>query len=953
MSSGSAIARVGRVVRGLVAFGALAALVAGIPWALWHFIGWPLPHHVPSIGEVLHALNQRGIPDQALLDALAVVVWITWASLVVSIAVEVPAALSGRHAPRLPLAGMFQPVTGHLVAAVIVAGLTLAPRPTHASAPGSLSGGPSSPTVRRPVAALVLKDAIPFKDAVLTDASSPLTPATPTVPAISAEANAAPTSATAPSLPAGASTTYVVQRGDTLWGIAERQLGDPLRWAEIYRLNEGRPQPGGRTLTDPHWIDPGWTLVLPTTAASTVPSAPAPPPPATVPAPPPAPTQPAAAPPPTIPPPRSAANDDTQAHASGNAPTPGLHQPLPTTEHPGSSAGPLSPPWLALPSGSRLGASFVAGVLSALAARRLRRRRRYRPQPPQPGRRPADPTSSAGLHDLLGAVRNTTHDPDDEFNAAVHAPPVPLTAIPDDDAILHPDVIEVASRGDQAVHLALCDWPGLTLAGPGVESVLRAWLAALVARNGPYGAEILVTRPLGDRLFPGVDLPSLRRVENMEAVLSWLETAVIGRTRRLDDADVPDAAAHRRQSPEYPFPVLVAVAVAVPGALDVRWHAVLKVASRLGMAALVITNDTGAGPSDPRLVVGEDGSMAHVAPPALAELLEASRLFGLTASDGVDLLTPIAAVHNDEPEEPEVPLAEPDGNAPAVAASGEGGRASVEAADTLTVVWPAVPADASEPAPIRVSLLGPACVEAWEEEINSGLRASAYELLAWYALHPDGATAEAAIDALWPDASPQRGRERFWTALGNLRSRLHGPTKDGVEILTKVGEHYRPDPAVVDIDLWHFEAALTTAARAGNPAEVTAPLELAVAAYRGDFYPNGDALWVEPVREDLHRRALDAQLRLAELYADHGRPDAAIAALEQAIELDPICEDAYRRLITLLAHLHRDDAAQRSWRLLQGRLAELDLEPEDKTARLVHELFPSRPTSIRDLQARR
>jgi hypothetical protein len=100
MRSGFVMARVGRVVKGLGALVLLVALVVGVPWALWHFIGWPLPHHVPSVGQVGHALNQRGIPDQALVDALAVVVWITWAVLVASIAVEIPAALSGRHAPR-------------------------------------------------------------------------------------------------------------------------------------------------------------------------------------------------------------------------------------------------------------------------------------------------------------------------------------------------------------------------------------------------------------------------------------------------------------------------------------------------------------------------------------------------------------------------------------------------------------------------------------------------------------------------------------------------------------------------------------------------------------------------------------------------------------------------------------------------------------------------------------
>ena len=91
--------RIGRILKGLCALGLLAALAAGIPWALWHFIGWPLPHHVPSLAQLGHALDQRGIPDQALIDALAVVVWLTWAVLVASIAVEVPAASPGAAPP--------------------------------------------------------------------------------------------------------------------------------------------------------------------------------------------------------------------------------------------------------------------------------------------------------------------------------------------------------------------------------------------------------------------------------------------------------------------------------------------------------------------------------------------------------------------------------------------------------------------------------------------------------------------------------------------------------------------------------------------------------------------------------------------------------------------------------------------------------------------------------------
>jgi DNA-binding SARP family transcriptional activator len=237
--------RIGRILKGLCALGLLAVLAAGIPWALWHFIGWPLPRHVPSLAQLGRTLDQRGIPDQALIDALAAVVWVTWAVLVASIAIEVPAALAGRRAPRLPLTGIFQPVTGRLVAAVIVAALSFVPRPTQAIALGSLGGGLSTLSGRQPVATLVL-----------TGATRP--PLATSKPAAAALATTGDATAST-----NLSRTYVVQRGDTLWGIADRQLGDPLDWSEIYQLNEGRPQPDGRALTDPHWIYPGWILVLP------------------------------------------------------------------------------------------------------------------------------------------------------------------------------------------------------------------------------------------------------------------------------------------------------------------------------------------------------------------------------------------------------------------------------------------------------------------------------------------------------------------------------------------------------------------------------------------------------------------------------------------------------------------------------------------------------------------
>ena len=56
--------------------------------------------------------------------------------------------------------------------------------------------------------------------------------------------------------------TYTVERGDTLWDIADEQLGDPTAWPEIWERNAGDDMGGGRTFDDPNLILPGWELEL-------------------------------------------------------------------------------------------------------------------------------------------------------------------------------------------------------------------------------------------------------------------------------------------------------------------------------------------------------------------------------------------------------------------------------------------------------------------------------------------------------------------------------------------------------------------------------------------------------------------------------------------------------------------------------------------------------------------
>ena len=75
--------------------------------------------------------------------------------------------------------------------------------------------------------------------------------------------------------PPPATRRIVVKPGDTLRKIAMTYLGDEDRWPEIYQLNRGVTQADGRSLTNPNLIQIGWTMVIPVTNPTPLPTDPA------------------------------------------------------------------------------------------------------------------------------------------------------------------------------------------------------------------------------------------------------------------------------------------------------------------------------------------------------------------------------------------------------------------------------------------------------------------------------------------------------------------------------------------------------------------------------------------------------------------------------------------------------------------------------------------------------
>jgi len=236
---------VGQLIAGLGALAVLAALLAGPPLlaaAVVRLQGLPTLDTFTLLGGRL--------TDTAFIFLLAGVMLLAWARFLACVVVEAAGAIWRRAPRRIPLIAEAEQVVARRLITLVVGVVT---------AVGTL-------TVPTATASPARADVI---------AAAPADPQ-PSVGA-RADGGAVPVAAVVGARAAieQASTEglkrYVVRqprdhRHDSLWAIAERHLGDGLRWKEIYALNKDRPQADGRKLEFARLIRPGWALLLPADA---------------------------------------------------------------------------------------------------------------------------------------------------------------------------------------------------------------------------------------------------------------------------------------------------------------------------------------------------------------------------------------------------------------------------------------------------------------------------------------------------------------------------------------------------------------------------------------------------------------------------------------------------------------------------------------------------------------
>jgi DNA-binding SARP family transcriptional activator len=202
----------------------LAAILAGVPVALLSLLG---PPRTPSFAGS-EGLSGSYVPVEAILGILGILAWGLWVYLVFAIFLNVLAELAAMRG--MPAGSL-----------LLAASALLTPR-----------------VVRRLVELAVGGVFVAASISANVEFDSP----------VSAASTVATTSGVSPAVKNPSpevpeQMTYRVRSGDSLWRIAERELGSGFRWREIYRLNKDSRFADGRRLTNPHLVYPGWVLVVP------------------------------------------------------------------------------------------------------------------------------------------------------------------------------------------------------------------------------------------------------------------------------------------------------------------------------------------------------------------------------------------------------------------------------------------------------------------------------------------------------------------------------------------------------------------------------------------------------------------------------------------------------------------------------------------------------------------
>lgn len=238
-----------------------------------------------------------------------------------------------------------------------------------------------------------------------------------------------------------------------------------------------------------------------------------------------------------------------------------------------------------------------------------------------------------------------------------------------------------------------------------------------------------------------------------------------------------------------------------------------------------------------------------------------------------------------------------------------------------------------EPPPISVSVLGPLQITGGRRRRQ--LRASAQELITYLALHPEGASRDQLLEALWPGEDPKRSEQRLWQSTSDARRGLG-------EVILRDRDRYRLERSAVAVDVEQLEGLMRDASTDSGDRRREL-LEKAVGLYRGEPLADCDFAWCEGEIRRLRATYVELLEQVARARLEAGDARGALDAAERGLQVDLLNEAIWRLAMKAESELGLREAVEQRYETLQKTLSErIGLDPDRETRALFRELLAQR-----------
>lgn len=235
---------------------------------------------------------------------------------------------------------------------------------------------------------------------------------------------------------------------------------------------------------------------------------------------------------------------------------------------------------------------------------------------------------------------------------------------------------------------------------------------------------------------------------------------------------------------------------------------------------------------------------------------------------------------------------------------------------------------------MRIQLLKTFAIEIAEGERKPVRSARLQSLLAYLLLHRNAAHSRQQLAyQLWPESEDGQARTNLRNLLHQLRRSL--PDVEPLLLVDDQSIQWQAD-APIAADFLELQQLLAQVKQ--NPLDKEA-LRSIVDEYDGELLPSCYDDWIVPIRRELQAARKEAFVQLLTLLENQRAYKQAIPYARRYLDLDPLDEEGYRRLMRLQLHTDDRSGAVQTYRQCAAVLQEeLGVEPGLETERLYEQV---------------